>query len=66
MPTLSQLIAAHEARQPAPLVWIVTPKAEAIDALHLFVDALGACDAADRAHVLELLRDEVLALPATA
>jgi hypothetical protein len=66
MPDLAQLVAAHEARQPAPLVWIVTPKAEAIDALYLFVEALGACDAADRAEVLDTFKRGLCELPPTA
>ena len=58
--------AGAEAAQPAPFVWIVTPKAEAIDALHRFVDALRDCDAADRAAALDILKRELCELPPTA
>ena len=64
--TLQELIDRYHAAQPEPIVWIVTPKAEAVDALHRFVDALGACDAADRAAVLDILKPALCELPATA
>ena len=66
MPDLAACIARYHAAQPAPFVWIATPKAEAVDALHLFVDALRDCAAADRAAVLDLLKVELTELPVTA
>ena len=66
MPTLAQLIAAHEARQPAPIaarVTELTPRGHATVAIHRLARQLRALeDRGDRAYctgLLEHMLDDV-------
>ena len=61
--TLAEIIAAHHAARPTS---IATPKGTAIRLVYLLRRELEDCDAADRHAVLNLLKEEILALPVTA